>query len=475
VERAFVYNGQAVYTPSDKQLVFHECPARYVLYGGAAGGGKSHALRWHGHMCCMGVPKFRVLLLRRNIPDLKRTHLKLVPMEAEQLGAHYMASEMTIKYPNGSSFEFGHCQDDQAVAIYLSAEYDLILFDELVTFTEYQYKMVSSRCRTIIPGVLPRILAGTNPGGPESYWVRRYWIDRDVEQDEDPTYNADDYAYIPATLDDNPHINQEEYERMLMRLPPDLARAYRHGDWDVYQGQFFPEFRKSTHVQELPPQPAHMRRFCGMDWGYASEGVVLWGVVLPDGQLYVEDELVFNGARAKTLRIASEVAGMIKARREARGLTSQVIYADPSIFKHSGHTGETIAETFAKGGVALVPANNDRVMGWAKVRAWLRPMPPHPDLPARPWMLIHPRCAFLIRTMPQLVMDGTNPEDMDTDGPDHAADALRYMIAGRPAPTREVFDQECPVGSVGWLKKSVMGRSTPPLLGARNVRRNARF
>jgi hypothetical protein len=124
-----IINGRSLYKPSAKQIQFHSCPARYVLYGGAAGGGKSHALRWDGHMSCLQVPGFKALLLRRNIPDLKRTHLKSVSAEAESVGAKYY-SDMTVKYANGSSFEFGHVTDDQAVSIYLSAEYDKISFDE---------------------------------------------------------------------------------------------------------------------------------------------------------------------------------------------------------------------------------------------------------------------------------------------------------------------------------------------------------
>lgn len=467
----FVVNGQVLYEPTPKQQLFHECQARYPLYGGAAAGGKSYAIRWHAYMSCLTVPKFRVLLVRRYLPDLERTHLRAARIEVPVFNARLMISDYLVTFPNGSLFEMGHCKDDDAVTIYLSAEYDLILFDELVTFTEYQYLMISSRCRTTIPGVLPRVMCATNPGGPQSYWVRRRWIERDLTDDEDPSYRPEDYAYIPATLLDNPHINQDEYRRQLDRLPADLARAYRDGDWDIFSGQMFSEFRKPIHVSEFPDPDDSQLRICGLDWGYSAEGVCLWGVVTPDGQLLIEDEYVFNGKRHK--QIAAEVAQEIARRNKERGLRVKGIYADPSMWFPQGQSGESIAETFARYGVPLTRANHDRVNGWARLRAWFRMMPKDPDLGERPYLRIHPRCTYLIRTIPQMVMDEHHPEDLDTDGPDHALDALRYLVMGRPAPASYIEPVAYAPGTIGWMKQHLLTPSRP-VLGSRQVR-NRRY
>jgi hypothetical protein len=125
----------------------------------------------------------------------------------------YLKSERKVRFRNGSVLQFGHCEDDASTGKYLSTEYDAIYFDELVTFTEKQFLLIRSRARSTKPGVTPVIKAGTNPGGPESHWVRRRFIWQDVTPKEDPRYRPQDYAYIPATLDDNPHLNQEDYAR----------------------------------------------------------------------------------------------------------------------------------------------------------------------------------------------------------------------------------------------------------------------
>lgn len=466
-------NGKALYRPTPQQLAFHQCAARYPLYGGAAGGGKSHAIRWHMHLSALTVPGFKGLILRRNLPDLRRTHARDCAMEAAQIGAVWRANANgagEVHYPNGSLLELGHCQHEHDVSIYLSAEYDAIGFDELVTFTEFQYVMLRSRCRTTIPGLTPRVMAGSNPGGPQALWVKRRWIDQDLTLDDDPEYTPEDYAYIPATIKDNPHLNQADYEKTLRSLPPELRKAYLDGSWDIFMGQFFSEFDKAVHVQDVPWMPPHMLRMCGLDWGFANEGVCLWGVISPDGQLIIEDEYVFNGPR-KNKQIAAEVAQEIARRNQERGIRVRATYADPAMFAPMGHVGETMAETFARNGVPLVEANNDRVNGWARLRAWFRPMPKSAIEPTeRPWMLIHPRCSYLIRTLPQLVMDEGHPEDVDTSGPDHGGDCLRYLVAGRPAPTLENTQVECPQGTMGWLKQQIFAGTRSKPLGVRNVR-----
>lgn len=454
----FTLNGKLLYSPTPKQLVFHNAAARNVLYGGAAGGGKSHALRWDAYMRCLTTKNYRALLLRRTYPELENTHLEMVPVDlAEGLPAEYLKSERKVRFPNGSVLQFGHCEDEAAVGKYLSTEYDAIYFDELVTFTEKQFLMIRSRARSTKAGVKPVIRAGTNPGGPESHWVRRRFIWQDITPKEDPRYDVADYQYVAATLDDNPHIDREEYAANLESLPEELARAYRYGDWDIFPGQYFGEWRKAKHVTaEHMVYPAHWKRVRAVDWGFVKPGVCLWLVQLPDsGRWYVEQEYVFSRV------LAADVAREIVRRTKDRGVKAQYTVADTAMWTPDGTVGESMAETFARHGVPLTQADKrrigtlDRPLGWQRLRHWLKDAPD-----GVPWLTVSPECAYLARTMPALISDKTRPEDVDSDGEDHAADALRYFVMSRPPIGEQAVKKAAPYLSLGWFKQQGAAQQT---------------
>jgi hypothetical protein len=414
--------------------------AIYILLGGAAGGSKSKILREIAYQECLRVSNFKVLLLRRTYKELDQTHLRDAEMEAPEMGAVAVPSAKLVRFPNGSVVQFGHCETTADAANYLSAEYDLILFDELVTFEELQFLMISSRARSNKPGVVPKVMAGTNPGGPQSHWVKSRFIDHNVDLDIYPDYRHEEWAFIPSKLDDNPYLDAS-YERKLLNLPPEMRKAYRDGDWDIFPGQFFPEWRKGTHVAELQVPPG-ARWYRAIDWGFVKPGACLWVAVFPEGRAYVRHEWlpqrVVNSEQAKT----------IAAKTQEYGIKVLQSVADTGMWTPDGDSGESPAETYQRYGVPLTQASKERPAGWARLREWLRTAPD-----GKPWLMVHPDCAYLIRTLPSLVSDDRKPEDVDTDGEDHAADALRYFVMGRPSPGRTASAPEVKANTLGWFKR----------------------
>ena len=466
------------YDPHPKQDIFHLALAPNVLYGGAAGGGKSHALRMDAYIRCLSVPGFKALLLRRTYPELNNTHIEHALLEAGQLGAVYNKSEYKMRWPNGSVLEFGHCEDDSTVAKYLSTEYDGIYFDELVTFTEYQYKFIASRARSTKPGLKPAIRAGTNPGGTGSFWVRRYFIFKDITPAEDPTYDPANYQYIGATLDDNPYIDPT-YESRLMALPSEaLRRAYRYGDWDVFEGQYFADWLpvkdgRDWHVrQDMPTiegKPIFkipwVECFRAMDWGYRDPGICGWYACLPDGRLLKFQEYVFRETTAAN--VAAEIV------KRSAGLRIRYTVADPNMFMREGQLGESIADTFGKHKVPLIKADNERVNGWHRLHGWLQETTVAGEHRVPMMQFFGPGCPYTCRTIPSLIVDDTRPEDVKTKGTeDHAGDETRYAVMSRPAPSRKPKMGGFIPGSMGHeVQKLLRAINQPKRLGSESVRR----
>lgn len=464
-----------LYNPTPRQDAFHLSTKPNVLFGGAAGGGKSHSMRWDAYMRCLSQPGYRALLLRRTYPELADTHIERVYMEVVQFRAlgiacEYGKTEFKLRFSNGSILQFGHCEDDSTVSKYLSTEYDWIGFDEASTFEERHYLWISSRARSTKPGVTALVRCGSNPGGTGALWLKRRFIDKDIEFAEDEAYDPDEYEFIPSRLTDNPYLG-DDYRKRLLALPsPALRRAYLYGEWDVFEGQEFAEWKADTHIVESLPtlngkpvtEIPWIECFRAIDWGYTEHGCCGWYVCLPEGRVIKFKEYVFKTTIAKT------VAKTI--REMSQGLKIRYTIADPSMWMKGGAMGESIAETFGKAGVGLIQADNDRINGWQRLHHWLTETVGEQDLPLL--QFYRNGCPYTIRTLPMMVSDSKKPGDIKTRGvEDHGADETRYAIMSRPAPSVHRPRKIVLPGTVGWEVKRILDRQRrKPKLGAESVR-----
>jgi hypothetical protein len=220
------------------------------------------------------------------------------------------------------------------------------------------------------------------------------------------------------------------------------------------------------------PGPAYQRDAAVM-WGYAQAGVVLWSVLCPDGTLLIEDELVFNGG-AKNKRVASEVAALALERVTERGWTVRRWLANPQMGEQRGAAGgETVLGTWQRAGVPLVAADDDRINGWGRLRAWLRTNP----ATGKPFLRLHPRCGYTARTLGAARQDDGNPEDVDGDSELAACTALRFLVMGRPSPSKARPVVTVVPGTVGALVQQLRREAQPQgrVLGQQNKTRRSSY
>lgn len=467
------------YNPGPAAIPLHAAKERNILYGGAAGGMKSHSTRWDAYRHCFNIPEYRSILMRRTFEELKRNHVDHVIRECERINnffqreiMRYLKGDHVIEFPlNGSRIIFGHCQNDGDEEKYLGDEYDEFRPDEVATFLRKQIKGVAGRLRSVKHGKLGRIQARfigtTNPGGSQTQWLKSEFIDKNVDLAENPKYRPENYRFISARLYDNPFLMDPDgtytnYEERLYDYSRERRRQLLNGDWRAITGQFFTEWSESRHVAVLDI-PAGVKIERWVDWGYdPNPGVCHWVACFPNGRLYVFAEWVFNGHN-KQLLIASKVADKINkfTREEVLPATGGRIsrsIGDPSMFAKDGHTGESYADTFRRNGVNLQPADNDRVLGWGRFRHWLAK---HPE--SGYWIMYHPDCKYAIRTIPSLVHSKVDPEDVDTDGEDHAADADRYGVMARPSPTKTKIKRAPTIP--GSVRAMIDGMNKPAVRG----------
>ncbi len=402
--------------PSQRQKEFFDSRARYTAYGGSRGGGKSWALRRKLIGLCLRYAGIRCLLIRRSYAELKANHVQ--PLLREYGGIlNWRESEKTLFLQNGSSITLGYCASSRDCLRYQGQEYDIIAIDEATQLSEYQFSVFKACLRGV--GDVPRRMYLTcNPGGVGHAWVKRLFIDRDFRSDEDPN----DYRFIPAQVYDNPVLMaaDPDYVRQLESLPQKMKEAWLYGRWDVFEGQFFPEFRPEIHVRSRRDIPTGLRRFAALDYGFDMLAVLLMGVD-GAGNLFVLDEVCLPD---KTLREAGEAVSRLCA-----GQAVEYVVASPDLWNRRQDTGRSGFEVMqaVSGMPPMCAADNRRVPGWRILREYLNTGSGSPSL------FISDSCSELIRCLPALLYDSAHPEDASGEPHDvtHAPEALRYAVMSR--------------------------------------------
>lgn len=460
-----------MYTPTGKGRLFHACTIPNVLLHGPRGTGKSTILRFDAHMRAISTPGFRYLILRRTMPQLRKSHLHFIEAEMKKLGGKFNKTENVAYYPNGSKGFFSHCETEADVLNLLSSEFDLIIFDELTTFTLDMFLKISACAR--VPtnsGRTALVRAGTNPLGESTGDMMRYFITKSVPPEENPDYDPTEFHDIFVGPDDNPHIDMVQYQRRLSQLGGHARKAWLDGVWEV-EGAYFGDFQPRRiidgehhpwHViDQLPTvkgksllEQEWISIYRCVDSGFNPDpAVCLWIAVMPNGRAIVFKEKHWLST------VAADVARDIV--RESNRMRVIDTFADPTMFATSSHTGKSDSDYYEENGIALTASRNDRAASGKAIHEWLGTV-----IDAEPKLqIMREGCPQLLKTLPEMQMDKNDPRKIAA-GNDHWVIALSYFCQGMTAPSREYQSTSVPL----WMRKKKTERH---VIGRDNVARAA--
>lgn len=434
---------------------FHLAREFDVLYGGAAGGGKTKALLMEGIRKASKYAGLRVGAFRRTYPELEESILaELAEIGyAAAIGCRYNETKHDLLFPNRSRIMFRYAETAKDASRRQGGQYQLLLFDERTQTPPEVVNFLYTRLRSgrsALPVIGAR--SGTNPGGVGHVEVKTRYIDATdhgakVVVDE----RNREVVFIPSRIADNPHLNPE-YESDLMLLPAAMRAALKDGSWESFVGQVFDEWRHERHVVPRFALPAEWTRYAGIDYGYAAPWCTLWAAHDSDSRLWVYRELYERkvGERQQARKI-------LEAERGG-GDPAAVRAADPSMWAKAGDA-LPVADSYALEGCGLIRANNDRLSGWARLHTYLGDGPACAHHREAGWdtcpmlHVLDGTAPNLVRTLPSAPYDPKRVEDVDTTYEDHALDALRYLVMSIGTAPEVVFSDE-PAGDTRALDGS---------------------
>ena len=441
-----------------KQVAAYQSKATEILYGGAAGGGKSFFMRVAAILWCSMIPGLQVYLFRRTYDDLIKNHIEGSKGFRSLLAPWVLAGwadivESEIRFWNGSKIYLCHCEHEKHRFKYQGAEIHVLLIDELTLFTDVIYRFLRTRVRMTsitlpaqFEGCFPRILCGSNPGNIGHAFVKSTFV-MDGEHPAVPMAlrpMPDEEGgmvrqYIPATLDDNPTmaIDDPQYRNRIRGMGnAALVKAFERGDWNAVVGSYLEGvWDEDVHAVDPFPIPSTWKVWRAMDWGFAKPYSVGWYAMDPDGCIYRWRELYGYGGKAD-LGTREEASAVAKKIRDIEQFDERMGYeyrqnpADSAIFANIG-AQRSIGKIFREAGVKWVECGKgprSRVIGAQLIVELLKTGK----------FKVFKTCKHWIRTVPALMPDENNPEDVNSKMEDHAWDETRYAVG----PIRRAPDGE---------------------------------
>lgn len=442
--------------PANKEIIFAPNPGpqteflsaseREVLYGGAAGGGKSFGLL-ADPMRYFANGNFVGLILRRTNDELRELIWKSQELYPKAYpGARWQEKKSQWVFPSGSKLWMTYLEREEDVLRYQGQAFSYIAFDELTQHaTPFAWNYMRSRLRTTDPELPIFLRATSNPGGPGHSWVKRMFIDPSPANAAFPATDIDTgnvlqypeghakqgkplfyRKFIPATLRDNPYLYKEgDYEANLLSLPEMQRRQLLEGDWSVADGAAFPEFRQAHHVVEPFEIPHDWRRFRSCDYGYSSYSAVHWFAIDPSYEtLIVYRELYVSKHTGRDL--AKAILPL------ERGEDIQYGILDSSCWHQRGQIGPSIAEEMISEGCRWRPSDRSagaRVAGRNRFHEVLK----YDEETKMPGIVFFDTCRQIIADLPVIPSDPKGGDDIDVRyRSDHTYDSIRYGIMSRP-------------------------------------------
>jgi len=449
------------YVPLPKQAILHSLPAKHRLAVGGFGSAKSRALLMEALFHCLEYPGSNSMILRKTIPDLKRTVIDKwevdVPKELYEYGSQekgmFNKTDHIVYFPpvNGkqSKLYFGACERIEDVGKYLSTEFVFVGFEELGEFPYMIYDAMEGRNRCTLPGARPCMVSVTNPRGIGWGWIKRMWIDHLPVRGMDPEkYNPDDYQYVHSTVDDNPYLRDDRaYVASLEKSP--LRDKIRWGKLDTISGQYFANFEEARHVRPKDHFIFHSWNpvWIAIDYGFGHYAAITYWT-----KANLKPEYTIDG-KPKLVNVT--IKELVLHEATPKQQCEALIAAIPRAFDKEGHDegfawdidsihlswerfnrtveNRTVADEMGDylqnaGLPRPTRSNNDRVAGWMKMYEMLE---------MDEWFLLRDECRASVEAIPLAVRgDGIKVSMEDVVKPkglsmeDDILDSLRYAVAG---------------------------------------------